>query len=685
MGSLKTKNMIGINVDEALSPKLSDPTKQELFVQYAPNALSPDFIYKEKEQNKNNNKRQCEDSSDHDKYSVDKRHKEYKVFIQQALHETGLKDTNNNKLKTKIWGYGQNDHDNNTVSISWPGKTFEVKSHEKIKVKWINNLVDDLGHPLQHLLPIDESLHWCYSLRDKIRTLKIDGVPLVPHLHGGHSSPQADGNPEYFEGVTENSRGPRFVDNEYEYDNSQSAGTLWYHDHALGLTRLNVYAGLAGFYIIRDKYDTGKHSNSLGLPAKQYELAYCVQDRMFRENGDLFFPAMNGDPAWDDFITNEGAMPPNKNGPSAMAEFFGDHMLVNGKIWPKADVEPRNYRIRYLNGSDSRFMRLQFRTVPAGETSLRNASSPLVFIAIGSDQGFLEKSAYVTSLDFMPGERLDIIFDFSIAPEGARIIVENILGDAPFNGELPIIADLNQNRRTDRIMAFDVSLALNVQAVSSYEGGDHNDKKIKLDRFDKSYFDKKINSFYSSFSENVNKVRKLGLYEGKDEFGRLMPMLGTAEPVLDVNGKLVNGSMTWSDAITENPKLGDTEIWEIYNATGDAHPIHLHLVNFKILTRQKFNINAPGVLVEQKIKTNTGAVGKGFYLKNIEILSEKATPVLKSEKGPKDMVICYPGEVTCIKMTFDREGRYVWHCHILSHEDHEMMRVLHVGNVSNIC
>ncbi len=680
MESYSVKKLIDFNTDKVAPTNLSDPTKQDLFVQYVPNALSPDFIYKEKnEQNKN------EQEQEQEQEKKDEKHDEYEIFIQQILHETGLKDANNKQLKTKIWGYGQRSHEDNTVIVSWPGKTFEVKSHKKIKVKWSNNLINNKGIPLQHLLPIDESVHWCYSLKDRIRTLKFDGIPLVPHLHGGHNSPQTDGNPEYFEGVTKNSRGPRFIDNEYEYDNSQKAGTLWYHDHALGLTRLNVYAGLAGFYIIRDKYDTGKHSNPLGLPAKQYELAYCIQDRMFRDNGDLFFPAMKGDPAWDDFITNEDAKPPNANGPSALAEFFGDHMLVNGKLWPKTDVEPRNYRIRLLNGCDSRFMRLQFRAVIADETELSNASEPLIFTVVGSDQGFLEKSTNVTSLDFIPGERLDIVFDFSIVPDGARVIIENILGDEPFNGELPVVADLDKNRRTDRIMAFDVSLTLNTQTKSFEDDDDKNDDdNLKSNKFDKSDFDKKINSFYSSLPENVNKVRKLGLYEGKDEFGRLMPMLGTAEPVMDVNEKLVNGSMIWSEAITENPKLGDTEIWEIYNATGDAHPIHVHLVHFKILTRQKFNVDMPGVLVEKDIKTNSGALGKGFYLQNIKLLPGKTNPVLDSEKGPKDMVICYPGEVTHIKMKFDREGRYVWHCHILSHEDHEMMRAFYVGNASNI-
>jgi spore coat protein A len=165
-----------------------------------------------------------------------------------------------------------------------------------------------------------------------------------------------------------------------------------------------------------------------------------------------------------------------------------------------------------------------------------------------------------------------------------------------------------------------------------------------------------------------------------DSFGRLQPLLGTAEPVTDVAGKLVNGTMPWFAPITENPDLGATEIWEIYNATGDAHPIHVHLVHFEVINREGFTADSIG----QPVAQHDGTVGDGFYLDNIVLASDVDPKVEPSPPGPtegtrRDMVMALPEEVTRIKMTFTKPGRYVWHCHILSHEDHEMMRPFHVG------
>jgi len=614
-----------------LTPQLADPAKQALFTQMAPNALAANFKLKSR-------------------YRSRYRKIKYEIEIKQSTQMTGLVNRLGNPVSTAIWGYA-GDHDKAT----WPGKTFEVQSGKPITVEWENELEDAMDSPLPHLLAVDKSLHWCYSLPGyEAINIATDGVPLVPHLHGGHTDSAADGNPEYFSGLTKASRGPRWVSDTYVYDNSQPAGTLWYHDHALGITRLNVYAGLAGFYIIRDQQDTGKHDNPLGLPAAPYELGYVIQDRMFTDKGDLFFPAFEGDPAWNDFIVSEGATPPIPGGPSALAEFFGDFIVVNGKIWPKAHVEPRNYRIRLLNGSDSRFMRLRFRAVTAGQTDFTGTSDPLDFFVIGSDQGLLTQPAQVTEIDFMPGERLDLVFNFSTVPPGARIIIENTLGDSPFGGELPDADDLFPNRRTDRVMAFDVALPLNTGI---------EDK-----------FNPKMHSGYITNQNDVDVVRRLALFEGKDEFGRLTPMLGTAEPVTDVNGSIVNGAMPWHMPITENPKLGDTEIWEIFNATGDAHPIHVHLVHFDILDRADFTAN----MIEQPVIQHNGKSAIGFRLENISV-SPNVINASNTEAGPKDMVMALPGQVTRIKMTFDKPGRYVWHCHILSHEDHEMMRPLHIG------
>lgn len=211
---------------------LSDPSMQPLFTESVGNALSPDFTYVKK---------------DNDGVAS------YDICASQTVQETGLINSDGERLSTTVWGYGSN-QDN----VSWPAHTIEAKSNEPLTITWRNKLEKD-GVPLPHLLPLDPSLHWCYGLHShKNVSIEKDGVPIVPHVHGAHVDSDSDGNPEYFFGLTEQSRGPRWVHEAYQYDNTQPAGALWYHDHALGITRLNVYAGLAGFYIIRDKLDTGK-------------------------------------------------------------------------------------------------------------------------------------------------------------------------------------------------------------------------------------------------------------------------------------------------------------------------------------------------------------------------------------------------------------------------------------------
>lgn len=199
--------------------------------------------------------------------------------------------------------------------MSWPGRTLEVDSAaDPIEVTWENDLVGPGNRPLPHLLPVDGSLHWAYSLHGyEFNSIEDDGVPVVPHVHGGRNDSRFDGNPEYFFSPGFRVRGPRWEARKFRYggpDWNDVAGMNWYHDHALGITRLNVYAGLAGFMPVRDAADTGTPDNPLGLPADPYELGFAVQDRMFRSSGELFYPAFPGDPFYDDFITGEGAVLP---------------------------------------------------------------------------------------------------------------------------------------------------------------------------------------------------------------------------------------------------------------------------------------------------------------------------------------------------------------------------------------
>lgn len=695
---------------------LLDPSLQPKFVNAAPNALAPSFLFFPT--------------------GFKRGRPAFRISMKQFIHNAGLKVPNTDApLLTPAWGYAPPYRE-----PTYPGRTFIVWRDRPIAVKWKNKLIDGTSKlPLPHLLPVDTNLHWAYSLQNYTQySIEENGVPVVTHLHGGHSRSPFDGNPEFFFSPNFKVRGPQWKSKWYIYDNDQDAGNLWYHDHALGLTRLNVYAGLAGFYFIRDRKDTGFFFNPLGLPAYPYELAYAIQDKMFTQDGQLFYPAFPGDPFYKDFIVDEeadlvtsGKFPvcvtdpdfPDYPlgtfcGPSALAEFFGDHMLVNGVIWPKADVEPRNYRMHLLNGTDSRFMLIRFREVPIDSTDPADSKEPpLEFYVIGSDQGLAGSATKTDILLSEPGSRYDVVFDFSQVPFGKRVIMENIGGDEPFGGDPgpQLFSD------TNKIMAFDVVSRL---------------RKWIPDRFNP----KKIRGFSGNPYPHT-RVRKVALFEGKDEFGRLQPLLGTAEPATDYLGEYINwpntpeykyavlpdgtpspltgpmeGSIAWHSPTTENPALNSTEEWEIWNMTGDAHPIHLHLVNFEVLGRQLINFDSnadadgfipdgmspanDGVyLVQQATVQHNSEAGKpetygiGFRIvhpdPNVFPFPDPddvyGAPVNLGgadgyvENAPKDMVTALPGQVTRIKATFDRPKRYVWHCHILSHEDHEMMRVLHVG------
>ncbi len=625
---------------------LSDPALQPKFSELVPNALDPGFLFKDLNQN-----------------GGPVQQPNFSLRVRETKQQTGLVNPKNGKrLDTRIWGYGAD-------TVSWPGQTFQVMSTsaggaDETVVRWENELQGK-----KHLLPVDTNLHWAYSLHGassrngldyRQYSIKKNGVPIITHLHGGKTDFQFDGNPEFFYSPDGEVKGPQWdsvpggFTNTFRYNNAVPAGNLWYHDHTLGITRLNVYAGLAGFYFVRDEFDTGMPDNPPGLPAFPYELAYAIQDRMFTDNGELFYPAFPGDPLYDDFITGEGViLPPDLfpgGGPTALAEFFGDHMVVNGKIWPKTDVEPRNYRMRLLNGCDSRFMALQFVVVNPGDTDFTNAGAPIPFYVIGSDQG-LGTPAQTTTLVFEPGGRYDVVFDFSDpALAGKRVIMKNIGGDEPFGGGIPgpqLFAE------TDRVMAFDVVVPLS--------GVPDNFNPGNLPG-------------YGGVANGAT-TRRVALFEGMDEFGRLQPLLGTVAD--DLSSATAS---TWSQATTETPALDSTEIWEIYNFTGDAHPIHLHLVNFETLGRNEITFDVDEDDPQQVLQHN-GEYGTVGAVSNIAGgAAVNLQPVDGYyESAPKDMVTALPEQVTRIKTHFDKAGRYVWHCHILSHEDHEMMRVLQVG------
>jgi FtsP/CotA-like multicopper oxidase with cupredoxin domain len=375
-------------------------------------------------------------------------------------------------------------------------------------------------------------------------------------------------------------------------------------------------------------------------------------------------------------------------------------------IWPKENVEPRNYRLRLLNGCDSRFLAVQFYEVAPNATQVPAGATPIPFTVIGSDQGLASSPTTLDTLLIETGSRYDIVVDFKKVTAGNRVIMKNIGGDEPFGGDIPGPVGFGE---TDRIMAFDVVLPLDTAVADATPTG----------------------IAFGAAVGTPTRTRKVALFEGKDEYGRLQPLLGTAEPATDYNGAPVNwpntpqyaqavmpdgtpspltgqmeGGIAWHSPTTENPALGTTEEWEIWNMTGDAHPVHLHLVHFEVLGRQEivYDSAADGdgfipagatpagdgvYLVSQptvqhnSIAGDPTTYGMGFKIVGTDLGAAYGPMVTKPaeyvENAPKDMVTALPGQITRIKATFDKPGRYVWHCHILSHEDHEMMRVLHVG------
>ena len=432
---------------------------------------------------------------------------------------------------TRMWGFGG----------AFPGPTFDLGSGEEVLVEWANEL------PHQHFLPIDHSLHGAEADKPEVRA--------VSHLHGAKTRPESDGYPEDW--IVP---GKSVV---YHYPNQQDAAMLWYHDHAMGINRLNIFAGLAGAYILRDKAEEALH-----LPNGKYEIPLVICDRMFDKDGQLYYP-----------VSDKPESP-------WIPEFFGNANLVNGKLLPFLDVEPRRYRFRVLNAANGRFFRL----------SLSNKQT---CHQIGTDQGLLAAPVPVQKIMIAPGERLDLIIDFKDAA-GSKII----LNDA--------FVGLMQFRVSNRAAKDDSVLPAALRTIEKLQ------------------------------ESAAAKTRMLSL----DEVDDLVQ-----NPV-----KMQLNSSNWHDPVTENPVLNSTEIWSFINPTDDSHPIHLHLVQFQILDRRKFETF--GYLSKQQLRF-TGPL----------------VPPDPAEAGWKDTVRAEPGMVTRIIARFEGfAGRYVWHCHILEHEDNEMMR-----------
>jgi spore coat protein A, manganese oxidase len=475
-----------------------------------------------------------------------------------------------------MWGYNG----------TWPGPTFEVRRGEPLLVKWSNHL------PTRHFLPVDPTIHG-----------SEDGVPevrTVTHVHGAQVMPDSDGYPDAW--VTSDGKaGPVAAANPCRYPNDQRATTLWYHDHALGITRLNVYAGLAGCYLIRDPEE-----DALNLPSGAYEIPLLMQDRKFGVDGSLLYPP-----------------PANGTHLMWMQEFFGDTICVNGKAAPFLEVEPRKYRFRLINGSNSRFYHLTL--VPADAAGKRSggpADAP-PFRQIGSDGGLLPAPLSTHYLIFSPGERFDLVLDFS-----------------EFQGQ---------------------NFALINDAPAPYaRGGEIVPSDVMLFKVTKPLVGKDT----SALPETLAPWTPLNPAHAVRERTLALTEMDRPSDGYTMIGLL--GQKHWDDPITEDPKAGSMEVWSFANATGDVHPIHLHLVQFQVLNRQPFDV---------KTYMTTG---------KLNFVGTPMPPEANERPAWKDTIKTYAGYITRVIARFDlpagtpvtpgQEFRYVWHCHVLEHEDNEMMR-----------
>jgi FtsP/CotA-like multicopper oxidase with cupredoxin domain len=576
------------------------------------------------------------------------------------------------------WTYSISKDGVNFTPPNWPAFSIETQKGFPLTVTYSNELYGQTYASVN--LIADQTVHWAAPLGMNMMDMTpyTGPVPVVTHLHGGEVPSESDGGPDGWftpgNGYTGPSWGNSGTDNIDYYPNSQEAATLWFHDHTLGATRLNVYAGLAGFYFLRG----GASEDALHLPGwsgdgKVKEVApagtsgtfnpnpylpeveIAIQDRMFDTKGQLYFPNLPTNPMIHPFWT---------------PEFVGDIITVNGKTWPYLSVAPRKYRFRILNGSNARTYELNLQT--------SGGKSPKIY-QIGTDGGFLDVPVTIDPLVLAPGERVDVIIDFT-ASAGKTITIKNN-GRTPYSNGAP-----PNGSTTGRIMQFVVNGTLVGADNSQIPASLRTSPLVKLTNF--------------AGVTNVvpDKTRQLTLNE-------IMGMGGPLE-ILVNNSKYVA-------ATTETPTEGKSEVWKIINLTADAHPIHLHLVQFQLVSRQNFQKNAYINAYNALFPGGMPVGGEGppkpydFYYNQVTNSgwlggNPDVTPYLQggvkaanlNEQGWKDTFIMYPGEVTTVVVRFAPTDKpvtatgpellfgfdpslgpgYVWHCHIIDHEDNEMMR-----------
>ncbi|MBF9132976.1 multicopper oxidase domain-containing protein [Plantactinospora sp. S1510] len=553
---------------------------------------------------------------------------------------------------TTVWGYGSPDH---PETFGYPARTLEARVDRPVRVTWANELLDERGNFLPHLLAVDPTRDWANpgggeTGRDSPAPAGTTSgpytgpVPFVTHLHGAHVGEESDGYPEAWylpdagnipDGFARYGSAydgfRRSFDERhllpwrpgtatYQYPNDQRASTLWYHDHTMGMTRLNVYAGPAGFYLLRGG-PTDLPAGVLPGPApavdepagvRSHEIPLVIQDRSFTVDGALSYP----DSGRLDGHAGPG-VPEHAAASAADHMVFGDTIVVNGRTWPVLEVEPRRYRLRLLNGCNSRFLVLGVTANP----TVRPASSVLPFWQVGGDGGFLPGPVPQQRLVLGVAERMDVVVDFTEVPEGTALYLVNEGPDHPYAGGEPgVDFEVADPQTTGQVLKF---------VVGALTGPDTSLPPEQL----------RLPAIAPLGTASRTRRLALSVSRGEGPGPAAVQVLGTMGPD---GAPLPHG---FHSPVTENPVLGATEIWEFHNYTPDAHSMHIHQVQFQVLGR--------------------GRNGR--------------RPPEDSERGYKDTVVALPGDVTRVKARFDTAGRFTWHCHILEHEDGAMMLPFQVG------
>lgn len=464
-----------------------------------------------------------------------------------------------------------------------PGPTIEALHGVDTYVTWKNHL------PLKHILP------WDPTIPTAIPSNKT-GVPTVVHLHGGIDEPASDGNSNSWFTRKFRDKGPTWSHKTYRYRNHQHPGNLWYHDHAMGLTRVNLLAGLIGAYIIRHH----EVEAPLGLPnGDEFDRTLLVFDRSFRKDGSIYMNSTGNNPSIH---------------PQWQPEYFGDAIIVNGKAWPRLTVRRRKYRFRIINASNARFFRFFF-------------TNGLRFTHVASDSAYLKRS--VVTKDFLlgPSEITDVVVDFSQSKSDSVILAND--ATYPYPSGDPV------NEANGKVMKFVI---------------------LNHTELDTSRVPKKLIQYPKAKLSSASRTRYIAMYEYTSDVD---------EPIhLYLNGK------PYEAPVTETPKEGTTEVWNVINLTEDNHPLHIHLGLFVVLNQTEL------VNVEE-FKDCMTKLNDADKCRISKYARGKRIVVPAHEKGWKNVFKMRPGSVTQILVRFSyihsnssyvfdatADPGYVYHCHV---------------------